>query len=234
MRQIWVVDDDRSIRWVLEKALTRAQMPFRLFESAADVVKAFEHDTPSVLLSDIRMHDMSGLDLLAFVKNKYPGLPVIIMTAFSDLDSAVSAFQGGAYEYLAKPFDINSAIDLLRRAREESTVAESTDASGLDDKGTERRTEIIGQSRAMQDQPLAPVQVVLGKEFCLFATSEEEIIFRVCIPILPFNLYQGRLFVASDEIRVIVRYVLSGNQHLPSYKKVGVMEIVLVQHSVPA
>lgn len=94
MRQIWVVDDDRSIRWVLEKALTRAQMPFRLFESAADVVKAFEHDTPSVLLSDIRMHDMSGLDLLAFVKNKYPGLPVIIMTAFSDLDSAVSAFQG--------------------------------------------------------------------------------------------------------------------------------------------
>jgi two-component system nitrogen regulation response regulator GlnG len=70
MRQIWVVDDDRSIRWVLEKALTRAQMPFRLFESAADVVKAFEHDTPSVLLSDIRMHDMSGLDLLAFVKNK--------------------------------------------------------------------------------------------------------------------------------------------------------------------
>ena len=151
MRQIWVVDDDRSIRWVLEKALTRAQMPFRLFESAADVVKAFEHDTPSVLLSDIRMHDMSGLDLLAFVKNKYPGLPVIIMTAFSDLDSAVSAFQGGAYEYLAKPFDINSAIDLLRRAREESTVAESTDASDLDDKGTERRTEIIGQSRAMQE-----------------------------------------------------------------------------------
>ena len=140
MRQIWVVDDDRSIRWVLEKALTRAQMPFRLFESAADVVKAFEHDTPSVLLSDIRMHDMSGLDLLAFVKNKYPGLPVIIMTAFSDLDSAVSAFQGGAYEYLAKPFDINSAIDLLRRAREESTVAESTDASDLDDKGEEPKS----------------------------------------------------------------------------------------------
>lgn len=151
MRQIWVVDDDRSIRWVLEKALTRAQMPFRLFESAADVVKAFERDTPSVLLSDIRMHDMSGLDLLAFVKNKYPGLPVIIMTAFSDLDSAVSAFQGGAYEYLAKPFDINSAIDLLRRAREESAVAESTDASELDEKGEVRRTEIIGQSRAMQE-----------------------------------------------------------------------------------
>ena len=92
----------------------------------------------------------------------------------------------------------------------------------------------VERKRSRAYQPLAPVQVVLGKEFCLLATSEEEIIFRVCIPVLPFNLYQGRLFVASDEIRVIVRYVLSGNQHLPSYEKVGVMEIVLVQHSVPA
>lgn len=151
MRQIWVVDDDRSIRWVLEKALTRAQMPFRLFESAADVVKALESDTPSVLLSDIRMHDMSGLDLLAFVKNKCPGLPVIIMTAFSDLDSAVSAFQGGAYEYLAKPFDINGAIDLLRRAREESAVAEKAEDESEATKQESHRAEIIGQSRAMQE-----------------------------------------------------------------------------------
>lgn len=151
MRQIWVVDDDRSIRWVLEKALTRAQMPFRLFESAADVVKAFESDVPSVLLSDIRMHDMSGLDLLAFVKGKYPGLPVIIMTAFSDLDSAVSAFQGGAYEYLAKPFDINGAIELLRRAREESSVAESAQESDSAQEEKRRHAEIIGQSRAMQE-----------------------------------------------------------------------------------
>ena len=151
MRQIWVVDDDRSIRWVLEKALTRAQMPFRLFESAADVVKAFESDVPSVLLSDIRMHDMSGLDLLAFVKGKYPGLPVIIMTAFSDLDSAVSAFQGGAYEYLAKPFDINGAIELLRRAREESSVAESAQESDSAQEEKTRHAEIIGQSRAMQE-----------------------------------------------------------------------------------
>lgn len=152
MRQIWVVDDDRSIRWVLEKALTRAQMPFRLFESAADVIHAFEDgEAPSVLLSDIRMHDMSGLDLLAYVKNKRPQLPVVIMTAFSDLDSAVSAFQGGAYEYLAKPFDINSAIDLLRRAQEESAGTEAADENA--DKGVmpERNTEIIGQSRAMQE-----------------------------------------------------------------------------------
>ena len=151
MRQIWVVDDDRSIRWVLEKALTRAQMPFRLFESAADVVKAFESDTPSVLLSDIRMHDMSGLDLLAFVKEKHPGLPVIIMTAFSDLDSAVSAFQGGAYEYLAKPFDINSAIDLLRRACEESAVGEPANEAAEETAEEAANTEIIGQSRAMQE-----------------------------------------------------------------------------------
>lgn len=112
------------------------------------MVKAFERDTPSVLLSDIRMHDMSGLDLLAFVKNKYPGLPVIIMTAFSDLDSAVSAFQGGAYEYLAKPFDINSAIDLLRRAREESAVAESTDASELDE-----RVKYVARKSSVSREP---------------------------------------------------------------------------------
>lgn len=151
MRQIWVVDDDRSIRWVLEKALTRAQMPFRLFESAADVVKALESETPSVLLSDIRMHDMSGLDLLAYVKEKCPALPVIIMTAFSDLDSAVSAFQGGAYEYLAKPFDINGAIDLLRRACEESGVVENAESGFEDEKKAPHHTEIIGQSRAMQE-----------------------------------------------------------------------------------
>ena len=118
MRQIWVVDDDRSIRWVLEKALTRAQMPFRLFESAADVVKAFERDTPSVLLSDIRMHDMSGLDLLAFVKNKYPGLPVIIMTAYSGTETAIRAMGHGAFDYILKPFDIPEALQLISRALE--------------------------------------------------------------------------------------------------------------------
>lgn len=146
MKQIWVVDDDRSIRWVLEKALTRAQMPFALFESAKDVLDALKTDTPSVLLSDIRMHDMNGVDLLAHVKEKHPEIPVIIMTAFSDLDSAVSAFQGGAYEYLAKPFDINRAVELLRRACEES---ERSDVPIQDD--TQTDSEIIGHSRAMQE-----------------------------------------------------------------------------------
>ncbi len=151
MRQVWVVDDDRSIRWVLEKALARAQMPCRLFESAADVVEALKTETPSVLLSDIRMHDMTGFDLLAQVKREHPGLPVIIMTAFSDLDSAVSAFQGGAYEYLAKPFDINRAIELLRRAREESDAQQAVRESTSVAASVGSETDIIGQSRAMQE-----------------------------------------------------------------------------------
>lgn len=147
MKPIWVVDDDRSIRWVLEKALTKAQMPFALFESASEVMEAFKSDTPSVLLSDIRMHDMSGVELLAHVKGEHPEIPVIIMTAFSDLDSAVSAFQGGAYEYLAKPFDINKAVELLRRACEESE--RMTPAAA--DSESPSVSEIIGHSRAMQE-----------------------------------------------------------------------------------
>ena len=148
MKQIWVVDDDRSIRWVLEKALTRAQMPVRLFESALEAVEALKSDAPAVLLSDIRMHDMSGVDLLAHVKTLHPHIPVVIMTAFSDLDSAVNAFQGGAYEYLAKPFDINRAVELLRRACEES---ERTQSSAQEDRDRESVSEIIGHSRAMQE-----------------------------------------------------------------------------------
>ncbi len=149
MKRIWVVDDDRSIRWVLEKALNRAQMPCKLFESAQEVVEALKDEVPAVLLSDIRMHDMSGVDLLAHVKKEHPEVPVIIMTAFSDLDSAVSAFQGGAYEYLAKPFDINRAIELLRRACEESRAHAEASEPGADESVAE--PEIIGHSRAMQE-----------------------------------------------------------------------------------
>ncbi len=149
MKPIWIVDDDRSIRWVLEKALAKAQMPCRVFAQAGDVMQALEDDSPSVLLSDIRIHDMSGLDLLALVKKRFPEVPVVIMTAYSDLDSAVSAFQGGAYEYLAKPFDINRAIELLRRACEESerAVPEARPQAQED----LHRPDIIGQSHAMQE-----------------------------------------------------------------------------------
>ena len=150
MKPIWIVDDDKSIRWVLEKALAKAQMPCRMFAQAGDVLSALETDSPSVLLSDIRIHDMSGLELLAIVKKRLPQLPVVIMTAYSDLDSAVSAFQGGAYEYLAKPFDINQAINLLRRACEESEKSAPQIPERVEP-GHQQRPDIIGQSRAMQE-----------------------------------------------------------------------------------
>ena len=145
MKPIWVVDDDRSIRWVLEKALQRENMACRMFKDAEEVVEALKSETPSVLLSDIRMHDMTGVELLNLVKTEHPEVPVIIMTAFGDLDSAVSAFQGGAYEYLAKPFDINRAIELLRRACEENAAHEAAQEPGGE------VAEIIGQSPAMQE-----------------------------------------------------------------------------------
>src|SRR6476661_8899299 len=106
---VWIVDDDRSIRWVLEKALSREGIPFRSFASAQEAAQALQHDQPQVLVSDIRMPGETGLELLASIKARHPRLPVIIMTAYSDLDSAVSAFRSGAFEYLPKPFDADDA-----------------------------------------------------------------------------------------------------------------------------
>jgi two-component system nitrogen regulation response regulator GlnG len=146
MKPIWIVDDDQSIRFVLEKALLREQLPSRSFTNARDVIAALEEDkAPQVLVSDIRMPGGSGLDLLDKVKAKYPGLPVIIMTAYSDLDSAVSAFQGGAFEYLPKPFDLSKAVELIRRAVEESHREEFADEALTD------APEMLGQAPAMQD-----------------------------------------------------------------------------------
>ena len=111
MKSIWVVDDDHAIRFVLEKALTREGLPVRSFSNTRDVRSALEAEgPPQVLISDIRMPGGSGLELLASVKAEHPRLPVIVMTAFSDLDSAVQAFQGGAFDYLAKPFDLQRAL----------------------------------------------------------------------------------------------------------------------------
>jgi len=115
MNSVWIVDDDASIRWVLEKALMREHISCELFSSVNDVLAALEEDQPDVLVSDIRMPGDSGLVLLEKIKSQYPRLPVIIMTAFSDLDSAVSSFQKGAFDYLPKPFDIESAVELIGR-----------------------------------------------------------------------------------------------------------------------
>ena len=129
-KPVWIVDDDQAIRWVLEKALARAEMPTRSFSQAGDVLEALEQETPSALVSDIRMPGGSGLDLLRQIKERHPRLPVIVMTAFADLDSTVSAFQGGAFDYLAKPFDVNEAVALIERAVQESTPQEKAGVMG--------------------------------------------------------------------------------------------------------
>ena len=145
MKPIWIVDDDQSIRFVLEKALARDDLAVRSFSNPRDVLAALEDDEPQVLVSDIRMPGGSGTDLLAKVKARHPGLPVIIMTAYSDLDSAVSAFQGGAFEYLPKPFDVTKAVELIRRALEESLREEVREAAAAP------VPEMLGQAPAMQD-----------------------------------------------------------------------------------
>ncbi|PUE48225.1 nitrogen regulation protein NR(I) [Limnohabitans sp. 2KL-1] len=149
MKPIWIVDDDQSIRFVLEKALLREGLPTRSFTNPREVLKALDSEDPQggpqVLVSDIRMPGGSGLDLLATIKQRLPGLPVIIMTAFSDLDSAVSAFSSGAFEYLPKPFDLPKAIELIRRAVGESQREEVTEEKMVD------APEMLGQAPAMQD-----------------------------------------------------------------------------------
>ncbi|AMO96957.1 nitrogen regulation protein NR [Collimonas fungivorans] len=145
MKPIWIVDDDESIRWVLEKALARENLSTKSFSNARDAIEALQSSTPQVLVSDIRMPGASGLELLQTVKAKFPGVPVIIITAFSDLDSAVAAFQGGAFEYLAKPFDVDKAVELIRRALEESLREANVEQASAE------TPEILGQAPAMQD-----------------------------------------------------------------------------------
>jgi two-component system, NtrC family, nitrogen regulation response regulator GlnG len=149
MKPIWIVDDDQSIRFVLEKALLRENLPTRSFTQPQEVLKALEqcpeHELPQVLVSDIRMPGISGLNLLDKVKAQLPQVPVIIMTAYSDLDSAVSAFQGGAFEYLPKPFDVPKAVELIRRAMEESLREAVANEGGV------AAPEMLGQAPAMQD-----------------------------------------------------------------------------------
>jgi two-component system, NtrC family, nitrogen regulation response regulator GlnG len=113
---VWIVDDDRSIRWVLEKALQQEGMESVSFDNADAALARLQREQPDVLISDIRMPGTSGLELLSTLRERLPKLPVIIMTAHSDLDSAVASYQGGAFEYLPKPFDVDEAVALIRRA----------------------------------------------------------------------------------------------------------------------
>jgi two-component system nitrogen regulation response regulator GlnG len=144
-KAVWIVDDDRSIRWVLEKALAREGIPFKTFATAYEVLQALAVSEPQVLVSDIRMPGESGLALLSKIKERHPQIPVIIMTAYSDLDSAVAAFQGGAFEYLPKPFDVDHAIALIRRATTETDITPSSQDA------VNETPEILGQAPAMQE-----------------------------------------------------------------------------------
>ncbi len=147
IEQIWIVDDDSSIRWVMEKALTRAGLDCRAFESADDVLTALSSEEPMVVVSDIRMPGMDGIQLLAQIRTQQPDLPVIITTAHSDLDSAVNAYEEGAFEYLPKPFDINEMVSTVARAQ-----AQRNPQLKPSEKSTESRTaEIIGNAPAMQE-----------------------------------------------------------------------------------
>jgi len=145
MKPVWIVDDDRSIRWVFEKALSREGIAYHSFASAREALDALPGGAPQVLISDIRMPGLSGIELLQEVKEKHPAVPVIVMTAYSDLESAVAAFQGGAYEYLPKPFDVDQAVELIRRALGES----QREQEALEPVG--EVPEILGQAPAMQE-----------------------------------------------------------------------------------
>ncbi|MGH8710456.1 MAG: nitrogen regulation protein NR(I) [Burkholderiales bacterium] len=145
MKPVWIIDDDRSIRWVFEKALTREGIPFKTFAAAPEAMAAIAASPPQVVVSDIRMPGASGLELLQTLKERYPQLPIIIMTAYSDLDSAVAAFQRGAFEYLAKPFDVDHAVELIRNAMQQSLHGEDETEAG------KAAPEILGQAASMQE-----------------------------------------------------------------------------------
>ena len=144
--EIWIAEDDRSLRWVMEKAIRREDMQVRSFENGEDLLEALEQDRPEIIISDIRMPGMDGLELLQRIHADYSDMPIIITTAHSDLDSAVSAYQSGAFEYLPKPFDLEELVDVARRgisfANEQKTSKQVTQLP---------QSEIIGEAPAMQE-----------------------------------------------------------------------------------
>ncbi|MAI42357.1 MAG: nitrogen regulation protein NR(I) [Candidatus Azotimanducaceae bacterium] len=144
--EIWVVDDERSIRWVLEKALTQNGLSVTCYEDGGSLLSRLEENQPDVILSDIRMPGIDGIQLLEEIKNKYPELPVIIMTAHSDLDSHVSSFKSGAFDYIPKPFEVDEAVAIVKRA-----MAQSQDSKVGEEKVSNVSSDIIGKAPAMQE-----------------------------------------------------------------------------------
>ena len=143
---VWIVDDDQSVRWVLEKALRQADIEARSFDRTEHLLAALKNDAPDVLITDVRMPGMSGLALLERLRTSNPDLPIIVITAYSDLENAVAAYKGGAFEYLPKPFDIDEAVELVHKAAR-STGAELGDAA----EAPTAMASMIGQAPAMQE-----------------------------------------------------------------------------------
>ena len=147
--ELWIIDDDRSIRWVLEKALEKEGLNVSTFDNGDDALKQLDNHQPTAILSDDRMLGIDGLDLLKILQEKHPNIPVIVMTAHSDLDSAVAAYQGGAFEYLPKPFDVDEAVAVARRAIAHSQeMNQPAKKVALNDQAG---AEIIGEAPAMQE-----------------------------------------------------------------------------------
>lgn len=144
MPNIWVLDDDKSIRWVFEKALEKAGLSCKTFANTNEAINQFNHDQPSVIVSDIRMPGESGLIFLSKVKEKFPDIPIIIMTAYSDLDTAVASFKKGAFEYIAKPFDIDNVLEVINKALQLNN--QDTDVPSIS-----KYPDIIGQAQSMQE-----------------------------------------------------------------------------------
>ena len=145
MTDVWILDDDKSIRWVFEKALASANLSYKSFSNTNEAINQFNHEKPSVIISDIRMPGETGLVFLTKVSEKFPEIPIIIMTAYSDLDTAVAAFQKGAFEYIAKPFDIDKSIEVIKKALVKANVNNITASDNQCS-----APEIIGQSPSMQ------------------------------------------------------------------------------------
>jgi Response regulator containing CheY-like receiver, AAA-type ATPase, and DNA-binding domains len=146
-KKIWIVDDDKSIRWVLEKALQSNDIDIQTFSQPDAVLKRINDEEPDVVITDIRMPGMDGISLLDRIKKQSPNTPVIIMTAYSDLDRAVSAFQSGAFEYLSKPFDVDEVISLVKRA----VAYKQTNKEPSTYSSSDKSNSIVGSASAMQD-----------------------------------------------------------------------------------